>query len=108
MLAVNIDGYSLLALIAILLAVVFVIVVVVRFAKREHDVRVTRVGVFVERQRFGGEDAWTPDPLTPSREQETRPAPIPPPTPPPPLPEPRFRPVDEDETEAWPQREESP
>lgn len=106
MLAVTLDGYALSALIVVTLAIVFVVVVAARLIRRDHDVRVARFGVFVERERFGG-DRWTPDPLDSPREQETRPAPLPPPTPPPPLP-PRPDPDPAEATEAWPQREESP
>lgn len=99
MLAFNMDGHTLVAFITTTVAVVFIVVVIARMVKRDRDVRVTKIGVYVERDRFDEKEQWTPDPLSPSREQETWPAPIPPPTPPPPLPR-------GEETQVWPQREE--
>ena len=80
MLAIVIDGYSLAALVVSLIAIVLIAVLAVRLV-REHDVRITRVGLFVERDRFDSE----------------KPRPIPPPTPCPPP-----KPLSEQDTEIIP------
>jgi hypothetical protein len=100
-LAFTMDGHTLVAFITVTVAVVFIVVVIARMVKRDRDVRVTKIGVYVERDRFDAEDTHSIDPL--DARSETRPPPLPPPTPPPPLP-----PRPDDETQSWPQREESP
>lgn len=85
------------------LIIVLAMVLGYRLINRDPNVRRSRWGVFVERDRFDDEgDVYTFDPLDPRG--EPKPAPLPPPTPPPPLPP---RQDDEaDDTQAWPQREE--
>lgn len=98
--AITIDGYSLGAIAIVSLLVILLARIVARMMK-DHGVRVARIGIFIERKRveeIPPLESWTPDPLRPSREQETHPAPMPPPLPP----------ADEPTSETWPQREESP
>lgn len=75
------------------LIIVIAMILGYRLINRDPNVRRTRWGVFVERDHFDEDEGetWTVDPL-------------PPPTPPPPLPP---RPPDDDETNAWPKREEA-
>lgn len=88
--------------------IVILAFLVYRILRREPEDRIVRVGVFIERMRNGNgdakprdEDVYHLDPFTTA--SEARPSPLPPPTPPPPLP-----PRPDDETQTWPQREESP
>lgn len=98
MLALTIDGYSLIALGIIAVVLVLLARIIARLMK-DHGLRIARIGVFIERKRVTDfePDTWTPDPLSPGRDQETRPVPLPPPTPPPPLPPDHGYPHREDE-----------
>jgi hypothetical protein len=52
--AVALDGNGLVAVIVLTLAAVVVIVVLTRMVARDRQIRVSRVGWFVERERFVG------------------------------------------------------
>jgi hypothetical protein len=51
-LAVTLDGRSLIAWLTLMGVIVFVVVVIARLVRREQNVRLTRIGVFVERERY--------------------------------------------------------
>ena len=55
MLAVTLDGYSLVAFLGIILGVIVLALIAARLL-RDHGVRVVRIGVFIDRRRITASD----------------------------------------------------